>query len=58
MMSKVDKSKNNTQIAKGKIKETAGRATENDRLEVDGEIDQIKGHLKQAGEKAKDAFKK
>jgi len=58
MMSKIDKSKNNAQIAKGKIKETTGRATGNDKLEADGEVDQIKGHLKQAGEKAKDAFKK
>ena len=58
MMSKIDKSKNTTQIAKGKIKETAGKAAGNDQLEADGEVDQLKGHLKQVGEKAKDAFKK
>ena len=57
-MSKVDKSKNNAQIAKGKIKEVTGRAAGDDELEVDGKIDQVKGHLKQAGEKAKDALKK
>lgn len=57
-MSKKDKTKNLAQIAKGKIKERAGRATGDDHLKVDGEIDQVKGHVKQAGEKVKDAFKK
>lgn len=58
MMSKIDKTKNLAQIAKGKIKERAGRATGDEHLKADGEIDQMKGHLKQVGEKAKDAFKK
>jgi uncharacterized protein YjbJ (UPF0337 family) len=57
-MSKKDKAKNTAQIAKGKVKESIGRATGDDNLEVDGEADQMKGNVKQAGEKIKDAFKK
>ena len=57
-MSKRDKAKNSAQIAKGKLKQVAGRATGDDQLEVEGESDQMKGDLKQAGEKVKDAFKK
>jgi uncharacterized protein YjbJ (UPF0337 family) len=53
-----DKAKNLAQISKGKMKEATGRATGDDRLEADGVVDQTKGHLKQAGEKVKDAFKK
>ncbi|NNN02054.1 MAG: CsbD family protein [Acidimicrobiaceae bacterium] len=57
-MSSVDKSKNKAQITKGKIKASLGKATRNDKLMADGQIDQLKGHVKQAGEKVKDAFKK
>jgi uncharacterized protein YjbJ (UPF0337 family) len=57
-MSHKDKAKNSAQIAKGKLKQVAGRATGDDQLEVEGESDQMKGDLKQAGEKVKDAFKK
>ena len=39
-------------------KETAGKATGNDRLKAEGKRQQIKADLKQAGEKVKDAFKK
>jgi uncharacterized protein YjbJ (UPF0337 family) len=56
-MTKKDKVKNTTQIAKGRLKESAGKATGNDRLQADGEVDQLKGNIKQAGEKVKDAFK-
>jgi len=57
-MSMKDKAKNLAQISKGKMKEATGRATGNDHLEDEGVVDQTKGHLKQAGEKVKDAFKK
>ena len=57
-MGKKDKVKNTAQIAKGKVKTTTGQATGNGQLEVEGEADQMKGNLKQAGEKVKDAFKK
>jgi uncharacterized protein YjbJ (UPF0337 family) len=59
-MTTTDKAKNTAQRAKGKIKEEAGRVTGNDRLRNKGKTDQVKGDLKQAGEKVKDAlaFKK
>jgi uncharacterized protein YjbJ (UPF0337 family) len=57
-MTATDKAKNTAQEVKGKVKETAGKATGNDNLRAKGEADQVKGDLKQAGEKVKDAFKK
>jgi uncharacterized protein YjbJ (UPF0337 family) len=57
-MGKKDKAKNMAQIAKGKIKETAGRTTGDGQLEAEGNVDQAKGNVKQAGEKVKDALKK
>lgn len=57
-MSKRDKAKNVAQIAKGKAEEAAGKRLGNPTLELDGKMDQMKGNLKQAGEKVKDAFKK
>lgn len=56
-MTTTDKAKNSAQQAKGKVKETAGKATGNDKLRAEGKADQVKGNLKQAGEKVKDAFK-
>jgi uncharacterized protein YjbJ (UPF0337 family) len=44
--------------AKGRVKKTVGKAAGNPRLEAEGRGDQAKGNLKQAGQKAKDAFKK
>ncbi|WP_367128435.1 ATP-grasp domain-containing protein [Saccharothrix sp. HUAS TT1] len=43
---------------KGKVKETTGRATDDRDLEAEGRGDQVKGNLKQAAEKVKDAFRK
>jgi uncharacterized protein YjbJ (UPF0337 family) len=57
IVSKKDKAKNLAQIAKGKVEEGAGKATGDNRLEASGEADQLKGNMKQAGEKVKDAFK-
>lgn len=56
-MGAVDKAKNAAQRAKGKVKETAGRATGNNRLRRKGKTDQTKGKLKQTGEKVKDKLK-
>jgi len=56
-MSALDKAKNKTEEVGGVAKEHAGRATGDDRLESEGQADQVKGNLKQAGEKVKDAFK-
>lgn len=41
--------------AKGNVKETFGKATDNEDLEAEGRGDQAKGKLGQAGDKAKDA---
>lgn len=57
-MTKIDKTKNMGQIVKGKVKELAGETTGDKKLEVAGKADQMMGHVKQAGEKVKDAFKK
>jgi len=52
-----DKISNAAQDAKGKVKETTGKATDDERLEAEGKADQASADLKQAGEKVKDAFK-
>ena len=57
-MATADTAKNSAQRAKGKVKETVGKATGNDKLRAKGKTDQTKGNLKQAGENVKDAFKK
>jgi len=56
-MSALDKAKNKAEEVGGVAKEHAGAATGDDRLESEGQADQVKGNLKQAGEKVKDAFK-
>jgi len=53
-----DKIKNATEDAVGKGKEAAGKATGNERLEAEGQVDQTKANLKKAAENVKDAFKK
>jgi uncharacterized protein YjbJ (UPF0337 family) len=56
-MGKKKKAKNRAEIAKGKLKETAGQVSGDSRLEAEGDVDQMMGHVKQAGEKVKDALK-
>jgi len=51
-----DKIDHAAEDAKGKIKEAAGRATDDESQEQEGKLDQAKSDLKQAGEKVKDAF--
>lgn len=53
-----DKIENAAEKAGGKGKEAAGAATGDESLRAEGQADQTKGDLKQAGEKVKDAFKK
>ncbi|MEW9872036.1 CsbD family protein [Arthrobacter sp. HS15c] len=53
-----DKIENTAEKLGGKAKEAAGKATDDERLEAEGRMDQSKADLKQAGEKVKDAFKK
>ena len=56
-MGPTDKAKNEAEIAKGKVKEGVGDATDNERMQAEGEADQASGNMKQAGEKVKDAFR-
>jgi uncharacterized protein YjbJ (UPF0337 family) len=56
-MSDMDKMKNKAEELSGKGKEAVGDATDNRDLQAEGEKDQAKGNIKQAGEKVKDAFK-
>ncbi|MEU7476401.1 CsbD family protein [Lentzea sp. NPDC042327] len=41
----------------GKVKEGVGNVTDDEGLRAEGKADQTKGHLKEAVEKVKDAFK-
>ncbi len=52
-----DKAKNLGEEWQGKAKEAAGKATDDKDLQAEGQADQAKASLKQAGEKVKDAFK-
>jgi uncharacterized protein YjbJ (UPF0337 family) len=56
-MSGIDKMKNKAEELGGKGKEAVGDATDNRDLQAEGQADQTKGNLKQAGEKVKDVFK-
>ncbi len=56
-MGLMDKAKNEAEMAKGKVKEGVGDATDNERMEAEGQADQASGDLKQSGEKVKDAFR-
>jgi uncharacterized protein YjbJ (UPF0337 family) len=51
-----DKLDNAKEQAEGKMKEAAGKVTDNERLEAEGKTDQSNADVKQAGEKVKDAF--
>jgi uncharacterized protein YjbJ (UPF0337 family) len=53
-----DKTDNKLEELGGKAKEAVGNATGDENLERQGENDQSKANLKQAGEKVKDAFKR
>lgn len=52
-----DKIENTAEKLGGKGKEAAGEATGDEGLKAEGQGDQAKSDLKQAGEKVKDAFK-
>jgi uncharacterized protein YjbJ (UPF0337 family) len=52
-----DKARNAAETARGKAKDVAGRATGDKDLETEGKAEQMVGHLKQAGEKVKDAVR-
>jgi uncharacterized protein YjbJ (UPF0337 family) len=52
-----DKARNTAQDVGGKVKEGVGKATDNERLEAEGNADQAGASIKQAGENVKDAFR-
>lgn len=52
-----DKIDNAADKLAGKGKEAAGNATDDDSLKAEGQTDQAKSDVKQAGEKLKDAIK-
>jgi uncharacterized protein YjbJ (UPF0337 family) len=52
-----DKIKNIAKEAKGKVKEKTGDATDNKDLQAEGRGEKSAADLKQAAQKAKDAFK-
>ena len=52
-----DKVENSAQEFAGKAKEAFGKATNNDEVRAEGQADQTKANLKQAGEHVKDALK-
>ena len=56
-MTAEDKAQNKAQRVKGKAKEAIGRALNDPELEMQGRGDQRASHLKDAGEKIKDAFR-
>ncbi len=52
-----DKTQNNAEKLGGKVKEGLGKATGDRDMQADGQKDQSKANLKNAGENIKDAFK-
>jgi uncharacterized protein YjbJ (UPF0337 family) len=57
-MATEDKAAHKATEVKGDVKEALGKATGDRELEAEGQGDQAKGNLKQAGDKVKDAFRK
>ena len=56
-MTAINKLNNKAQYWGGKARETVGRVTGNRRTQYEGQRDQVSAHLKDAGEKVKDAFR-
>ncbi|MGN6336810.1 CsbD family protein [Mycobacterium sp.] len=57
LMSGADKARNKAEQLSGKVKEAIGRAINDHALHAEGKDDQRAAHLKDAGEKIKDAFR-
>jgi len=54
----MDDAKHNMEKATGKAKENIGDATDNENLEAEGKMDQVKADAKKIGDDVKDAFDK
>ena len=57
VVSFTDKLRNKAQELRGRIQRNTGEVTGNRNLQAKGGADEVKGNLKQAGEKIKDAFR-
>jgi len=55
-MGLTDKFQDKAQELEGQGKKKLGDATDNEQLQAEGKADEVKGDVKQAGEKIKDAF--
>ena len=55
-MGAMDKLRDKAEALKGEGKKNVGDAIDNEQMQAEGKADQMKGDLKQAGEKVKDAF--
>jgi uncharacterized protein YjbJ (UPF0337 family) len=51
-----DKIENKAEEVEGKAKQRLGEATDNEQWQAEGQAEESKADLKQAGEKLKDAF--
>ena len=56
-MSFADKMNNKARELRGRVKRNAGEVTGDRRLQAEGAAEERGGHLRQAGEKLKDAFR-
>ena len=56
-MAFADKFSNKAQEFRGRIKRNTGEVTGDRSLQAEGRSDEVKGNLKQAGEKLKDVFR-
>ena len=56
-MTFADKFSNKAHELRGRMKRNTGEVTGDRRLQAEGTADEVKGNLKQAGEKIKDAFR-
>jgi uncharacterized protein YjbJ (UPF0337 family) len=57
VMSFADKVSNKARELRGRVKRNAGEVTGDRRLQAEGRAEEAGGHLRQAGEKIKDAFR-
>jgi uncharacterized protein YjbJ (UPF0337 family) len=57
-MTAANTARDKAQAGKGKVKKAYGKAVGDPVLEAEGKADEVKGDLKQAGEKVKDAVRK
>jgi uncharacterized protein YjbJ (UPF0337 family) len=57
VMSFADKVHNKARELRGRVKRNAGEVTGDRRLQEEGRAEELGGHLRQAGEKIKDAFR-